>query len=158
MKTMKPWKKLVAALLAIAMCVSASACGNSESSSSQGSTASPESSQTQRGNGEDVEYDQVVYALWTGNRLPDDCSDVEEAINQITRDEIGVEVTIRPIASSEYANKVGLAMASGEQLDIFNVLRNLNTYVSKNQVLDMQNNSAYNDNENNKFFFPSIRL
>lgn len=137
MKTMKPWKKLVAAILAIAMCVSASACGNSESSSSQGSTASPESSQTQRGNGEDVEYDQVVYALWTGNRLPDDCSDVEEAINQITRDEIGVEVTIRPIASSEYANKVGLAMASGEQLDIFNVLRNLNTYVSKNQVLDI---------------------
>ena len=115
---MKPWKKLVTAILAIAMCVSTSACGNSESSSSQG-TAGADSSQTQEGNNEDLEYDQVVYALWTGNKVPDDCSDVEEAINQITRNEIGVEVTIRPIAAAEYANKVGLAYGQRRTVGYF---------------------------------------
>lgn len=139
MKAIKPWKKLLAIFLAATLCISAAACedGGASSSSQEGDSSNDIQAQTQSQENEDVEYDQIVYALWTGNKVPDDCSDVEEAINQITRDEIGVEVTIRPIAAAEYANKVGLAMASGEQLDIFNVLSNLTTYVSKNQVLDI---------------------
>ena len=90
---MKTWKRIFTVLLAAALCVATAACGdteNSSSSTSAGSGASSDSSaETQEQNtGEGQEYDQIVYALWTGNRLPDDCSDVEEAINQITREEI----------------------------------------------------------------------
>lgn len=47
----------------------------------------------------------------------DDCAAVEEAINEITRDAIGVEVELLRSSDGE---KLNLALTSGEQLDLVN--------------------------------------
>ena len=80
-----------------------------------------------------------MYSYWTADRIPDEDAkaSVEEAINEITRDKIGVEVELMPLAASEQAQKVSLAMASGEQIDIFNTVGDLNTYIANNQVYDI---------------------
>ncbi len=80
-----------------------------------------------------------MYSYWTADRIPDEDAkaSVEEAINEITRDKIGVEVELMPLAASEQAQKVSLAMASGEQIDIFNTVEDLNTYIANNQVYDI---------------------
>ena len=75
-------KRILALLLASAMTVSLAACGGGESESG--------SSEGEGG------YDQVTYAYATFNNIPagEDLDTVEEAINEITREKINVEVTL----------------------------------------------------------------
>ena len=82
-------KRILALLLAAAMTAGLAACGGKESGS--------------EGSGEGG-YDQVTYAYATFNNIPaeEDLDTVEEAINEITREKINVEVTLMPIAIADY--------------------------------------------------------
>ncbi len=77
-------------------------------------------------------YDKVVFAYATFNNIPTDetLTTVEEAIDAITRDKIGVEVELRPISIWDYANTVSLALQGGEQIDVYQTLGDLNTGIS----------------------------
>ena len=70
---------------------------------------------TESGSTADGNYDQVTYAYCTFNNIPteEDLDVVEEAINKITREKIGVEVTLQPMAISDYSSKVILALQGG---------------------------------------------
>lgn len=126
---MKRSKKLLSALMAVALCGSVfTAC----SKSSQGST-----------DGKKGEPEEIVYAFTTFNKVSEDLGTVEKAINDITVPKINVKVKLKPMAISNYTQQVNLAIQSGEQLDVFHTLGDLNQYISKNECApldDLLNN------------------
>lgn len=131
-------KRLLSLGIAGMLAFTAIGCGQGKSTNQPTEeSASSESSESQKNTTE--EYTKVVYSYWTMDPIPSEEArkSVEEAINEITREKIGVEVELMPLAASEQAQKVSLAMASGEQLDIFNTVGDLNTYITNNQVYDI---------------------
>ncbi len=84
-------------------------------------------------------YEQVTYAYCVFTNVPaeKDLDVVEEQINKITREKIGVEVTLLPISIAEYNNKVSLALQGGEKIDIFQSLGNFGTCVSSEMTYDI---------------------
>lgn len=119
-------KKFAAAAAAAALAaVSLAACSGGNETP-QGQTQAQENQKTDQAAGQtsgkeakSEGYTKVVYAFKSFNNIPEDVSDVEEAINQITREKIGVEVELMPLASSTYGQQVSLAMQGGEQVDLF---------------------------------------
>ena len=85
-----------AVLLAGSMAFSMTGCG-----SSSDNTAGQQTTTDQKTEGNE-EYTKIVYAFKSFNNIPEDLSDVNEAISEITREKIGVEVELMPIASSAY--------------------------------------------------------
>ena len=123
-------KKVLAALLVAAMTLGLTACGGNDSGSVNG---------TESGSKADGNYDQVTYAYCTFNNIPteEDLDVVEDAINQITREKIGAEITLMPIAIADYSSKVSLALQGGEKIDIFESLGDFNNYVSTDMTYDL---------------------
>lgn len=124
-------KKLVAAALTVAMTVGLCACGGGA-----GNGESATGSSTEQG---DKDYDKIVYAYATFNNVPgaETLDTVEEAINEITREKIGVEVELMPIPIFEYSSNVSLFLQGGDQIDIFQTLGDFNTCVSSNMAYDL---------------------
>ncbi len=116
-------KKALSLVLVGTMMFSLAACSGGESGDS----------------GDDNGYDQVTYAYATFNNIPteEDLDVVEEAINEITREKIGVEVTLEPIAISDYSSKVSLALQGGDKIDVYQALGDFNNYVSTDMALDL---------------------
>ena len=125
---MKRFKKMIAAVLAVLLVVGLSACSNSDDKGDN-STA----------NGDKKKYDKIVYAYASFNNIPDSSTldTVEEKINAITRDKIGVEVELMPIAIADYSSNVSLALQGGEKIDVFESLGDFNTAVSSSMAYDL---------------------
>ena len=123
-------KRILAAVLVAAMTLGLTACGGNDSGSVNG---------TESGSKADGNYDQVTYAYCTFNNIPteEDLDVVEEAINKITREKIGVEVTLQPMAISDYSSKVSLALQGGEKIDIFESLGDFNNYVATDMTYEL---------------------
>lgn len=124
-------KRVLAALLVVAMSLGLTACGGNDSGSVSGTESGKKA--------EDGNYDQVTYAYCTFNNIPteEDLDVVEEEINKITREKIGAEITLMPIAISEYSNKVSLALQGGEKVDIYESLGDFNNYVATDMTYDL---------------------
>lgn len=131
-------KKLLCGILAAAMAVSLGACG-------QGGDAGTGAGDSAGGSGNEAQneaggsYDQVTYAYATFNNIPteEDLDTVEEAINVITREKIGVEVTLKPISIGDYSSTVSLGLQAGEKIDIFESLGDFNNCVSTGMAADI---------------------
>lgn len=134
-------KRLVSIVLTGAMALSLAACGSS-GSADQGSSASPAASSAASGEtaeseaSADGEVTEITYAFVTFNNVPDDTSAVEEAINQITRSKIGVEVHLMPMSISDYQQQVSLAVQNGE-IDLFHTLGDLGNDIASDMCYDI---------------------
>ena len=84
-------------------------------------------------------YDKVVYAYATFNNIPSEetLATVEEALNVITRDKIGVEVELKPVVIWDYSSTISLALQGGEKIDVFQSLGDLSTAISTDMCLDI---------------------
>ena len=124
-------KRVLAALLVAAMTLGLTACGGSDNGSVNGTESGSSKA--------DGNYDQVTYAYCTFNNIPteEDLDVVEEAINKITREKIGVEVTLQPMAIADYSSKVSLALQGGEKIDIFESLGDFNNYVATDMTYEL---------------------
>ncbi|WP_337098262.1 ABC transporter substrate-binding protein [Paenibacillus sp. YIM B09110] len=121
-------KGLKSLVLSAAICgLVLSACSNNSGTSSDKSEA---------GNSNKVE--EIVFAMPTFNRIPEDLSKVTDAINAITTEKIGVKVDFRLYGPSDYAQKVNLALQSGDKMDVFTTLGQFTNYVSKSQVAPLE--------------------
>lgn len=122
-------KKKIALLLASVMLSSffLAACGDKSSGTG-----------TKAGDGTDVKVEKIVFAMPSFNRIPDDLERITAAINEITIPEIGVEVDYKLYGPVDYAQKVNLALQSGEQMDLFTTLGQFTSYVSKNQLYPLE--------------------
>ena len=129
------FKKLVSTLLAGAMVLSLVACGSSEGAGQTASTSTGDTAVEQTA-AADGDYTQITYAFVTFNTVPDDTSEVEEAINQITRDKIGVEVHLMPLSIADYTQQVSLAVQNGE-IDIFHTLGDLGNSIASDMCYDI---------------------
>lgn len=130
---MKLAKRILAAASAAALALSMAACG--AASGTSGSAAAG-STGAASGTGS---YDQITYAYATFNNIPteEDLGEVQEAVNKITREKIGVEVTLMPISIADYVNKTSLALQGGEKIDVFQSLGNFNSNVASDMCYDL---------------------
>lgn len=122
--------RIVAIVCILAMMLSLAACGSS----------APASTGTAGDSGEAAKsYDQVTFAYATFNNIPtaENLAPVEEAINVITREKIGVEVKLMPISIADYSSKVSLGLQGGEKIDIFESLGNYGTCVAGDMAYDI---------------------
>jgi putative aldouronate transport system substrate-binding protein len=129
-------RKWISLLLAGTMALSLVACGSSGSSDNTGSSSSNGTASDSTADSQDGDYTQITYAFVTFNTVPDDTSEVEEEINKITRDKIGVEVHLMPLSISDYQQQVSLAVQNGE-IDIFHTLGDLNNDIASDMCYDI---------------------
>lgn len=85
------------------------------------------------------DYEKVVYAFPSFNNIPveENIASVEEAINEITREKINVEVELMPLNIAEYTQQVTLALQGGEAVDCFVSLGDFNNCVSTGMAADI---------------------
>ena len=112
-------KKVAAIFMASIMACSMAACGSSGGSSDSSKTDSKDkstaSSTAENGSGE-VEKIIVSFPTWTG--APADTEKVQEAINDITRDKIGVEVELSITDFGSFNQNTTLALSANEEIDV----------------------------------------
>ncbi len=125
---MRVVKKFISAVLVFVLVLGLTACGSSSDENSSGKDSKGDTSKT---------YPKIVYAYVSFNNIPEDTSEVEEAINKITREKIGAEVKLMPLSISEYSQQVSLALQGGDQIDVFHSLGDFNQSVASNQAYDL---------------------
>ena len=132
---MKNKKRILSLILMVVLVIGLVACGNKDKAENQSSKSSKSSTEKAKS------YDKVVFAYATFNNIPaaEDLDKVEEAINVLTRERIGVEVTLMPISIADYSSKVRLALQGGEQIDIFESFGDFNNSVSSDMTYDITN-------------------
>nr|WP_288978151.1 ABC transporter substrate-binding protein [uncultured Blautia sp.] len=119
-------RRIIGLLLAVTVTAGMCACGQEEKETQ------PESAGAK-------EYDQVTYAYATMNNVPTEESvdAVEEKLNEITREKIGVEVTLKPIALADYSQSVSLSLQAGEKIDVFQSIYDFTNCVSTGMAMDI---------------------
>ena len=135
---MKIVKKLLAALLIGSFVMSISACGKTDSGKT-GDSSNADTTAKIETTAKSTTYEKVTYAYATFNTIPTEevLATVEEEINKITRDKIGVEVKLMPINITEYASKISLGLQGGEKIDVFESLGDFNSRVATNMAYDL---------------------
>jgi len=125
------WVSLLAALMLVL-----AACGgnssNGGSASNEGNAAGNAAGETNEtaGNGGEEPY-EIVYAYPTFENVPADILLVQDEINKITKAKINATVKLLPISNSAFTNQINLMLSSGEKLDMFAMLGNYSTQVSR---------------------------
>ncbi|ASA19761.1 ABC transporter substrate-binding protein [Paenibacillus donghaensis] len=79
----------------------------------------------------------LVLTLPTFSTVPKDIAKVQEAMNEISRKEIGVEVQLQIIDSAAYNQQMILMLASGENLDIMSGLFTYSSAYQKGQLTEL---------------------
>ena len=115
----KLWKRIAAVMLAGMLTVSLAACGgngNTSGTASDGGDTSGTAENSDTGSTDSGEIVKLV--VWgTGTADTDDCNQVAEAVSEITREEIGVEIEL---VRGQDAEQINLALTSGEPIDMLN--------------------------------------
>ncbi len=85
------------------------------------------------------DYDEVVFAYATFNNIPaeEDLDAVEEALNEITREKIGAEITLKPVGIADYSSSISLSLQAGEKIDCFQSLGDFNNCVAMGMAYDI---------------------
>jgi putative aldouronate transport system substrate-binding protein len=84
--------------------------------------------------------EKVVVAWISFNKIPDDTTAINNAINQYiakTYPELNVEIEVQLYGPADYSQKINLALASGTQMDIFDPFP-LGAFVAKNQLYPLE--------------------
>ena len=115
----KLWKRIAAVMLAGMLTVSLAACGgngNTSGTASDGGDTSGTAENSDTGSTDSGEIVKLV--VWgNGTADTDDCNQVAEAVSEITREEIGVEIEL---VRGQDAEQINLALTSGEPIDMLN--------------------------------------
>lgn len=129
-------RKLLGITLALSMVVGLCGCGGSGGSSG-GSTGGSDGGSSN--SGASGSYDQVTYAYATFNNIPteDVLDTVEEAINEITREKINAEITLKPIFIGDYSSSVSLSLQGGEKIDVIQSIGDFGNAVDTGMALDI---------------------
>ena len=128
---MKKAKKIVALLLAATMAFSLAACGKTADGGGSGNGGSETSTSKETTATKSGDYVKLI--VWgNGSADTEDCNEVAEAINKITREKIGVEIEL---VRGQDAEQINLALTSGEPIDLMcynNISGQFNTVVNNN--------------------------
>lgn len=128
---MKRTRGILASVMSLALfgtVLTACSTGTDKSTESTGS----------KSDGTSSKMEKVVIALPSFNKIPDDMSSINEAINKITTKKINVQVDFKVYGPADYAQKVNLALQSGEQLDLFTSPGQFPSYAAKKQLYPLE--------------------
>ncbi len=144
-------KKITALLLAVVMTICLlAACGSKPQDSDEpsgtpdsGDTNTPATPDAQPSANEPGEVKKIILTYATAGVEPTDMLEVQEALNEMTRRDIGVEVEFLPLSVFELGSTVPTKVIAGEQIDVFmmaftgtkiyeqmNLLMPLNEYIT----------------------------
>jgi putative aldouronate transport system substrate-binding protein len=125
---------LLSIMLVLSLLAACSSNSNSSGNGNSGNTSSNAGSGGNTSKQEDAKIETVVFALPTFNRVPDDLTSIEEAVNAITVEKANVKIDLQLFGVFDYVQKVNLALQSGEQLDVFVTPGEFASFASKGQV------------------------
>lgn len=143
-------KKLLSILLATSMTILA-ACGgsnttgggtDSDSGAKEETTAGEETASEDAGAGEAASWDSIsnvtlYYPVYFNMPSEAGIQSVQTELNKYLEPKIGVDIELHPVDMFQYTDQINLVLSSGDQVDIFMPLAGLSTYVTKGQVLPM---------------------
>ena len=120
-------KKIVAMLMASVMALSLCACGGGGGDAGQSggdgnAQQSGEDSAAADNGGASGEITKLVVAFPTWTGAPTDTEKVQEAMNEITRDKLGIEIELQVSDFGSFNQSMTLALSGGEQIDIVSTL------------------------------------
>jgi len=137
-------KKIFAVLLAVVLVVSMFAgCGKPAAETPAEAPAATNAPEGNAAAETPEESYNIVMQIVTWGNAPDEITDVEAAINAIVEPEIGVTVTLLPIAAWDLINESNITVAAGEKLDLLCVfpfgqsMDALANYTAKNMLLPL---------------------
>ena len=120
--------KILAILLSVLICFPCFALTGCSQSSDQSKAESNASSSKPT---------DITYAFVTFNNVPSDTAPVEKAIDAITEKAINVRVHLKLYSVSNYQQQMTLMVSSGQSLDLFHTLGDLNQYISGNEIIPL---------------------
>ena len=122
-------KKVLAGLTAVtvaaAMLVGCGSKTENKEQSSVSETAAADSG----------EMENIVFAVPLVKTV--DMDRIETVLNEILEPKINVHVDIEGISMANYTNQIGLMQSGGEQLDVMGYIGTYSTWLSKNQLMCM---------------------
>lgn len=123
--------KAITLLLVLTMMTTLFAgCGKSKTTS-EGNESADNAQVTQAVSEASTEASHIIVTYLTMGSTPKDLTKVQDAVNEITKSKINVEVEFRPIAISEAATNYSLWISSGEQIDLMMLaFQNVASYTS----------------------------
>lgn len=139
-------KRLVTVFLTAVMVLSLLAgCGSSSDSNTGGSHSGDttggnagENTGEDAGGGSDGEVTHIIMTYLTIGQTPADLQRVQEAINEISREKIGVEVELKDVAIPDTFSNYSMWIGSGEQIDLMCIaFQGINNYVNSGQLLPL---------------------
>ncbi len=136
-------KKALALLLCTVLALMAfSACTDGGDSSPAGGNSSLSSGSAAGNTGNPAEVETVVMSFLSFTiPSPDAEKAVEDAINEITRSSIGVEIDLLIMDGPTYGQQIPLMLSGGEQLDIYSILGlSFASMVNNGYALDLEEN------------------
>lgn len=145
-------KRLLAALLALAMFVGLTACGGpSEKTSSPGNDSSEKSAAESGSKAESSEASAGTNAdsvtinmlLVSDGNSKDKEQQVEDAINAILEPALNTTVKFMMVSYADHTEKVNLLLASGDKLDLYEPFQSYNNFYSNGYMMDISGYSEY---------------
>ncbi len=137
-------KKMLCMLLALIMVLCVAGCGAKETP--QETTKETQTAQTEtkapETEAEVADIAEITMIFWSlSGVIPKDVDVVAEAISEITREKIGVEVNLMILESGNYEQQINLMFAGGEPIDLM-VTRpggplHFNSMLSQSQLTDI---------------------
>lgn len=129
-------KKILALLLASAMVLGLAGCNGAG-----GSTSSTQSTKTESGTGSSasgkIAHIKMAFLTWTG--APADTKIVQDAMNEITRKKLGIEVELQISDAGSFKQNMTLALSGGEKIDIINtMMANYPSLVDQGYLVDLE--------------------
>lgn len=123
-------RKIAAMLMASVMALSLCACGESgngdgDAAQSGGNGSTEVSEGDSSGAAESSTSGEITkmimaFPTWTG--APADTEKIQEAMNEITRDKLGIEIELQIMDVGSYNQNMTLALSGGEQVDILSTM------------------------------------
>ncbi|HHV10803.1 MAG TPA: ABC transporter substrate-binding protein [Clostridiales bacterium] len=136
-------RKSIALLLSVVMMIVALAGCASNSKGNQSNDQEPQGTTGEEKKADKVEKVDKVVMSFLAFVIPseENTRAVEEAINAITRDSIGVEVDINIMDPASYTQQIPLMLSGGEHLDLFSGLgMSFSSMVNNGYALDLEQN------------------
>jgi putative aldouronate transport system substrate-binding protein len=126
-------------LLVVVFVVSTVGCVNNTNDSTegtQGDSSQTENDQKDNNSTSEEDYYQLTMAFIANEQ--EDLELVEEAINELTREELGIEVDLLQLGFGDYADRLRLMLSGSDSLDVFPIFfQQAGTYVNAGQLVDM---------------------
>jgi len=128
--------------LMLVIMLALTACGGNSTNKNAADNNTPQGSNNEvasENNSSSEETYEIVYAYPTFDNVPVDINLVQEELNKITKEKINATVKLLPISNSAFANQINLMLSSGEKLDMFAMLGNYSTQVSRGALYPIGN-------------------